>query len=42
MEKSKSPREYPPIYERLIPVALWVIGTVVTVLILITIAVALR
>lgn len=42
MEKSKSPREYPPIYERLIPIALWVIGTVVAILIFVTIAVALR
>ena len=42
MEKSKSPREYPPLYEKLIPVALGVIGTIVIVLLMITIAVALR
>ncbi len=42
MEKSKSPREYPPMYEKLIPVALGIIGTIVIVLLLITIAVALR
>ena len=42
MEKSKTSREYPPIYERLIPIALWTIGTVVFILLLITIAVALR
>lgn len=42
MEKPRSPREYPPIYEKLIPVALGIIGTVVIVLLLITITVALR
>lgn len=43
MEKSKpSHRQYPPIYERLVPIALWTIGTVVIILLLITIAVALR
>lgn len=42
MEKPRSPREYPPIYEKMIPVALGIIGTVVIVLLLITIAVALR
>lgn len=42
MEKSKSSREYPPIYEKVIPIALWTIGTTVVVLLLITIAVALR
>jgi len=42
MEKSKSSREYPPVYEKIIPIALWAIGTVVFVLLLITIAVALR
>lgn len=42
MEKSKSSREYPPVYEKIIPIALWTIGTVVFVLLLITIAVALR
>lgn len=42
MGKSKPSREYPPVYEKIIPIALWVIGMVVTVLILVTIAVALR
>jgi len=42
MEKSNSSRRYPPVYERLIPIALWAIGTVVVILLLITIAVALR
>lgn len=42
MEKSKTSREYPPVYEKIIPIALWVIGTIVVVLLLITIAVALR
>jgi len=42
MEKPKSSREYPPVYEKMIPVALGIIGTVVIVLLLITIAVALR
>jgi len=42
MEKSKSPRKYPPMYEKLIPVSLGIIGMIVIVLLLITIAVALR
>jgi hypothetical protein len=42
MEKSKTPREYPPVYEKVIPVALWVIGTVIVIMLLITIAVALQ
>jgi hypothetical protein len=42
MEKSKPSREYPPIYEKIIPIALWTIGTVIVILLLITIAVALR
>jgi hypothetical protein len=42
MEKSKTPREYPPVYEKFIPIAIWTIGTVVVVLLLITIAVALQ
>ncbi|HEY5730765.1 MAG TPA: hypothetical protein VIS72_11985 [Anaerolineales bacterium] len=41
MEKSKSPRVYPPVYERLIPIALWTIGIVVAILLVITIVVAL-
>lgn len=42
MEKSKTSREYPPIYEKIIPVALWIIGTVIVIMLLITIAVALQ
>ena len=42
MEKSKPSREYPPIYEKIIPVALWTIGTVIVIMLLITIAVALQ
>lgn len=42
MEKSKTTREYPPIYEKFIPIAIWTIGTVVVILLLITIAVALQ
>ena len=42
MEKSKHTREYPPVYEMIIPVALWGIGVVVVILLLITIAVALQ
>jgi len=42
MEKSKTSREYPPIYEKIIPIALWVIGTVIVIMLLITIAVALQ
>jgi len=42
MEKSKPSREYPPVYEKIIPVALWTIGTVIVIMLLITIAVALQ
>ena len=42
MEKSKTPREYPPIYEKVIPIALWVIGSVIIIMLVITIAVALQ
>ena len=42
MEKSKSARRYPPIYEKIIPIALWTIGTVIVIMLLITIAVALQ
>lgn len=42
MEKSKTSREYPPIYEKIIPVALWIIGTVIVLMLLVTIAVALQ
>lgn len=42
MEKIKSPRQYPPLYEKAFPVALGILGIVIAVLLLITIAVALR
>jgi hypothetical protein len=42
MEKSKPSREYPPVYEKIIPVALWTIGTIIVIMLLITIAVALQ
>ena len=42
MEKSKPSRQYPPVYEKIIPVALWTIGTVIVIMLLITIAVALQ
>ena len=42
MEKSKSSHKYPPVYEKIIPVALWTIGTVIVIMLLITIAVALQ
>ena len=43
MGKSKLSREYPPIYEKMIPVVLWTLGTVIVILLLlITLTVALR
>ena len=42
MEKSKPSREYPPVYEKIIPAALWTIGTIIVIMLLITIAVALQ
>ena len=41
MEKPKNVREYPPVYERLIPIALWTVGAIVAALLIITIVVAL-
>ncbi len=38
----KSPRRYPPLYERLLPVALVVIGMLILILLALTIAIALR
>ena len=42
MEKTKSPREYPPIYEKAFPVVLGILGVVIAILLVITVAVALR
>jgi len=42
MEKTKSPRQYPPIYEKVIPIILGVLGIVIVILLVITVAVALR
>jgi hypothetical protein len=38
----KSPRRYPPLYERLLPIALAVIGLLILILLALTVAVALR
>ncbi|MGD8405047.1 MAG: hypothetical protein PVJ21_15405 [Anaerolineales bacterium] len=42
MAKAKSPREYPPIYEKVFPVVLGFLGIVIVTLLVITVAVALR
>jgi hypothetical protein len=42
MEKAKSPRQYPPLYERIFPIVLGLLGIVIVTLLVITIAVALR
>jgi len=42
MEKTKSPRQYPPLYEKVFPVVLGFLGIVILTLLVITIAVALR
>jgi hypothetical protein len=42
MEKTKSPRQYPPLYEKVFPFALGFIGLVLATLLVITVAVALR
>ena len=42
MEKTKSPRQYPPVYEKAFPVVLSALGVVIVVLLVITVAVALR
>ena len=42
MEKTKSSRQYPPIYEKAFPVVLSVLGVVIVILLVITVAVALR
>jgi len=42
MEKVKSPRKYPPLYERAFPYILGFLGIVIVTLLVITVAVALR
>lgn len=42
MEKTKSPRQYPPLYEKVFPIVLGILGIVLVVLLVITVAVALR
>ena len=42
MEKAKSPRQYPPMYEKIFPIALGFLGVVLAILLIITVAVALR
>jgi len=42
MEKTKSSRQYPPLYEKAFPVVLGVLGIVIAVLLVITVAVALQ
>jgi len=42
MEKTKSPRQYPPLYEKAFPVVLGILGFVIAILLVITVAVALQ
>ena len=42
MAKAKSPRQYPPVYEKIIPLVLGFLGIVGVVLLVITVMVALR
>lgn len=46
MNEQKSPqkvsRQYPPIYEKIVPIALAAIGVVVIIILVITVGVALR
>ena len=42
MEKAKPSRNYPPMYEKAIPIILGFLGITVVILLLITIAVALQ
>jgi len=42
MEKTKSSRQYPAIYEKIFPYALGFVGLVLVSLLVITVAVALR
>jgi hypothetical protein len=42
MAKAKSPRQYPPVYEKVFPIVLGFLGVVIVTLLVITIAVSLR
>ena len=42
MAKAKSPRQYPPLYEKAFPYVLGFLGIVIVMLLVITVAVALR
>lgn len=42
MTKAKSPRQYPPLYEKVFPLVLGILGIVIVILLMITVAVALR
>ena len=42
MDKTKASRKYPPLYERIIPFALYALALLLLVLIVVTIAVALN
>ncbi len=42
MEKIKSPRQYPNLYEKLFPIVLGFLGIIIVMLLIVTIAVALR
>jgi hypothetical protein len=42
MAKAKSPRQYPPIYEKVLPIVFGFLGVVIATLLIVTIAVALR
>ena len=42
MDKPKAPRKYPPVYERIIPFALYALALLLLVLVIVTIAVALN
>ena len=42
MEKTKSSRQYPPMYEKAFPIVLGFLGIAIVTLLIITVAVALR
>ncbi len=42
MANAKSPRQYPPLYEKVFPIVLGILGIVIVILLVITVAVALR
>ena len=42
MDKTKTSRKYPPLYERIIPFALYALALLLLVLVIVTIAVALN